>query len=65
MERSRRRGGATAVAEASFTPGHRPRPAGFGQDVELLLKRGNPLEMKVEHPAHFDQEILYAAEALG
>src|SRR6266850_4389843 len=37
----------------------------FDQDVHLRLKRTDPLQVNVEHPAHFDQEILDTVQARG
>ena len=37
----------------------------FNQDVHLRLKRSDPLEVKVERPAHLDQEILDTGQSRG
>jgi len=37
----------------------------FNQDVHLRLKRSDPLQVKVERPAHLDQEILDTGQSRG
>jgi hypothetical protein len=42
-----------------------PNAIVFNQDVHLRLKRSDPLQMKVEHSAHLDQQILDAFQSRG